>query len=358
MKRQWKNIDNTRRPTLMHQWGRWLLDKDNRAVLLWIGALLGIGFVFLYQMTLDVGFTPQVSLAEGTFVLGKAALIGLLFFSAVYAGVFAPAASLTMLGVDVDKVRYQQGGAGVRGLLRRCLGAQAFGGFFLTSFVLFKVAALPYHFGFGVASGAACLIGAVVAMRSPRLPEERASGFGFSLFVIAFVAAFSFLMFVMIANVRDGVAPLFAALIAWFGLTLVSAILSIVRRKDLLPSAVAALLVLAAILSALGQLQWPFRAIANSVGIAQRGLVTLIVPEASCQQLRRALASVREISCSGDDAGIVRDVDVLNDWGARWLIRVVQNGRGRTLSYDGGGTVISLEDKDSKISNNNKDMEK
>jgi hypothetical protein len=103
-------------------------------------------------------------------------------------------------------------------------------------------------------------------------------------------------------------------------------------------------------LASLGQLRWPFRAIANIVGIAQPGRVTLVVPDKACIQLKSALQGLEEVNCVGVDVGVLKNVEVLNSWGTRWLIRVDNGVNSRTINFDGSGTVIADEKKITKNS--------
>lgn len=341
MNQQWKSIENTRRrPPFRGPW-YWICDKNNRTSLTWLGLLIGIGFIVAYQMTLSTGFTPQVTLAEGAFVLVKAAVIGILLFGAFFAGVYAPAASLRLVEIDVEQLKGTERQNAIGGLMRRSIFAQVFGGFFPAALFLFLHADAPHHFWAAVVSACICTAALIIALSSPRLPVESKWIFYLSILVIGGSALFSLLIFLMICGLKDNPGYLMKAATAWTALTIVSSILSTTRKKELLLSSLAALLLLAFTLAFLEQLQWPFRAIACAVGIAEPRPVTLVVPERICEQMQSALSSVQEVSCDGPNAGTLRDVEVLNSWGSRWLIQLGKGESARTLSFDGNGTVIS-----------------
>lgn len=350
MTKQWKTLQNTQRRAPIGRLISWLLEKENRASAAWLGSLIGIGFVFAYQTTLSVGFTPQVNLTEGALVLGKAALMGLLFFAAMYAGVFAPAASLRLLEIDVDKIAGLERGNVLRGLMRRCLYAQVFGGFYPAALFLFLHAYAPHHLWIAITT-ALISIGALLgALNSSRIPGETRLLFYFSVPVIGSFAFFSLLIFVLVCGLKDDLQSLALAGFSWLALTVVSAILSTVRKKDRLLSIFAALLIFIVLLKSLGQLLWPFRAVAYAVGIAQPGTVTLVLNESSCRQMESAVAGLRDLTCSGANSGVLRDVEVLNSWGSRWLIQISKEETIRVLSFDGSGAMIS-KDRSRKNSN-------
>lgn len=346
MKRAWKSLANTRRPSLIQRWASWFVDKDNRATLAWLGSLLGVGFVFVYQMTLEVGFTPQINLAEGAFVLFKAAITGLLLFGAIYVGVFAPALSLRVFDVDIDKVRGNGGVKAIKGLIRRCFGAQMFGGLFAAAVVLLGAGTQARHFWLGAVFGLGSILVIVLALLAPRLSHETRLEFYSSIFVAVLFSVASFALFLTVVRVEDDVASWGNVALAWAGLMLVSAVLATAQRTAWLSTAIVALAVLVLLLGAFGQLRWPFRAIANMVGIAQAGTVTLVVPESACPGLRAAFEGIEELPCSGDGAGTLHKAEVLNDWGSRWLVKLTRDGRARTVSFDGNGTIIAIDAPD------------
>lgn len=348
MKNQWKTLENSRRISVGPKMLGWIRDKDNRSMLAWLSSLLGIGFVMGYQITLGEGFTPNVNLGEGAFVLGKSAFIGLILFLAMYIGVFAPASSLRLLEIDVDTVKGLPRIETVKAVIRRCVAAQIFGGFFPAAIIFFEDASAPFHLWIGVGYSVLSVAAISVALSSQRLPSESSIYFYFSIFIIGIFALFSLALFVIIANLKDEPESIVLVSFAWLGLTFISGILSIVRRRELVPSGVAAMLLLACVLASLGQLRWPFRAIANVVGIAQPGRVTLVVPDKSCVQVKSALQGIEDVNCVGSGIGVLKNVEVLNSWGTRWLIRIDNGVSSRTISFDGSGTVIVDEKKITK----------
>ncbi len=319
-------------------------------MLAWLSSLLGVVFVMGYQITLGEGFTPNVNLGEGALVLGKSALIGLIFFLALYIGVFAPASSLRLLEIDVERINELPRIETVKAVMRRCISAQIFGGFFPAAIIFFREASASFHLWTGLVYSVFAVVAIIVALSSRRLPNETPFYFYFSILVIGFFALVSLSIFVVVSNMKDEPESLFLVSLAWLGITVISGVLSVARRRELVPSGVVALLLLAYLLASLGQLRWPFRAIANIVGIAQPGRVTLVVPDKACIQLKSALQGLEEVNCAGADVGVLKNVEVLNSWGARWLIRVDNGTDSRTISFEGSGTVIAGEKKITKNS--------
>jgi len=343
MKRPWKTLENTRLASPLSRFAQWFVDNENRGFIGWSGSLIGIAFVIAYQMTLEIGFTPQVSLTEGAFVLGKAALIGLFLFAGTYACIFAPAGSLRFLEIDIDRISGAERQSTILALMRRCLLSQIFGAFFVIALFFYSNGDRAHHFYFATIFSMISVVALAFALRTKRLAGEGEWKFRFTIAVIGALAAISLFFFLAFAGMKDDPLSLVNIFLAWVALALVASIVSISRKKDLLSSCGVALLSMLLIFGILDQLPRPFKTIAAAVGIAQEGDMTVIVPPAVCGQIRSALTNFHDMKCTGDEAGILRGVEVLNSWGARWLIQLRRDGSKRIISFDGSGVVMVKE---------------
>lgn len=343
MRKQWKTLENTRRAPPVSRLARWFITNENRGFIGWFASLIGIAFVIAYQMTLEIGFTPQVSLTEGAFVLGKAALVGVLLLAAIYACIYAPASSLRILEIDIDQFTGPQRKAIIVSLMRRCLAAHVFGASLLLAFVFFSNASREYHFYAATIASLICVGSLVAAFSTRRLGDEGQWKFVFTIGVIGMLAAWSLLLFASLVGIKDDPVSLIHVSLAWSALALISSVVSISRKKDILLSCGVSLLFMMCILAMLGQFPRSLKAIATSVGIAHDGNMTLIVPAGVCGQIRSALSGFDDVQCTGDAAGVLRNVEVLNSWGSRWLIQLRRQGAKRIISFEGNGVVMLKE---------------
>lgn len=92
------------------------------------------------------------------------------------------------------------------------------------------------------------------------------------------------------------------------------------------------------IFSLFGSLDLPFRWIANAVGIAEKSPVGLVVPSETCKMIRAAELKGVLVACHDHEPTLLKSVDVFNEFGSRWLVRL--QGAKDALIISGKDVVV------------------
>jgi hypothetical protein len=82
----------------------------------------------------------------------------------------------------------------------------------------------------------------------------------------------------------------------------------------------------------------PFKATAGVLGIAIPLPVEVVLPPATCPLVRQALTDQSRLSCEGADAGRLKEIQLLNTLGERWVVREL--GADENIVFEGKGAVI------------------
>lgn len=330
----------------------WLIDKDHRASMMWMST--GFGSIMISGYYLWLGFTPAFSLGQASLLIFQAVLVGFaltVYFSQV---ILVAAWAYKLLEISPEEFPVQQRSAAIGMLARRSIAAQ----FFATplAFVL-----LVSPFGqdnpnsvyWGIAFNIALFFGISLTLM-PRMskfgkPESEWAYFR-SIGVIGVSGVFGTGMLYLAYSIApsgqragDGIF-----LLAWIMVTIVSAVLS-THKKGQLPAASAmSFAIFMFLLGFFNVGSMPFRGTAYTIGIAEPGLVTLVLTPATCVQLKQALSDATLLECDGPHAGLLKDVHLMNSLGDRWVLR--EKNSEENIAFEGKGTVVRSGERQSKRS--------
>ncbi|WP_256077733.1 hypothetical protein [Massilia sp. YIM B04103] len=352
MAKKWKTRENTRvkRDDPHMNVLKWLSDKENRATLFSLGSGVGIAFILGYYGTIDGGFTPKASFAEGSIVFVKAAFWGTLFLASFYFGVYSCAWAYRLSGTDIENLKGSTGSQATSSLAARSIAVQAITAATTVGTILYFELPADISRWYCAPYALIALSALLYLIRAPRLDKfgfaESRSQYSLSLFYLAWMCLFSLLIFALITGGDSRVAaPRLDTAIAWGGLAVVASILATMRRTKLLSASFLALCLMLMCFSYLQVPPWPLRAVAYMAGIAEPYPVTLSLPATACQQLKAGLKGTRDIECQSEAYTTIEHVLLDNGWGERWLLRLDKESKG--IQFDGAGVGIYREERPS-----------
>jgi len=324
----------------------WIIDKDNRATLIWLSTLLGGAFIVFYYFSLGDGFTPSISIAQAGLIFIQAAFLGCAIIIAFCLGTFSPAFVYRICGIDIDLFTGKNRILAIRSLAIRSIFAQAIG-----TFITFSIAwylgtnnNLKHIFLAGVIFLTLVLI-AILFHIMPTLTKfgfkEEQSTYRKTIFGLALSAAVSLLFIFTLTHLNstnelsDWQSPAIWILVVLYG-----ALFGTLPRSDWKIAAFGMITLVCFFLFFVNGAEKPLRIIANTIGIAESHRVTLVLPNQSCIQIKQVIRN-DQLECSGPYGGLLTNVDVRSSWGDRWDIRVGDDTE--SIIFDGKGVLIKKE---------------
>lgn len=318
-------------------------DGERRKILSWVAIATGVAFVAGYYLSLDVGFTPSLDLGQATLLFVEAFLVGVLFLVYLGAAMFSPAYVFHFHGAAP--------GAGLarharRQLLLRNLAAQVLG---VALFLLGAIVAHDWTIApqwrpdFYLASFAADACIVILAFCRPLKAggfAESRGDYAVSILLAMLFAALSFFIVWTMSDGRGSAAPgeRWMLYLAWLLAAFFSALFSATPIKRLGMAVPIALSLLFIVFAGLNSGGMPVRVIASAIGIAEKDMVTLVLPPQTCESVSQAMSTDHALDCDDRSGGVLRDVWLRNQLGDRWILQEERNSR--SIVFDGRGVTV------------------
>lgn len=335
-----------KRPTFFSSLTSWIFEKDQRSTIIWSGVACGSFLIGGYYLWL--GFTPTFNLAQAPLLLMQAFIIGILLTFYFAAILFFPAWGYRILDIEVENFKSEHRQAVVSALSRRSITAQIF----TASLVFLLITPSPFSAPdplpvyWGIALNL-LIYSSVFLIFMPRTSEyglhEKTTTYVLTIIVLGFFGLISLTMlFFTYELAPDGKKTEdWSFFLGWLLVTVISAALGTLRRKDWKLGILIGLTTFLLLLKQFNAILMPFQATAAAIGIKEPRPVTLIFPSfpsTTCTQVRRALDNPKKLTCEGNDAGILKEVHLLNTLGDRWVLRETEDSE--NIVFDGKGVVV------------------
>lgn len=286
----------------------------------------------------------NIHLGQASFLLVQAFVVGTTFVGCISLGIFAPAFAYRIVSIDIEAIQNKKTGA-AKALMKRSVVAQIF--------MLSAVSAIFFYpkenslIGglIWVASIDICVLSAFAQLFQKRLDQfgfkETERDYWLSIGVSGVLGSLSFFFLWLL---HSSASPEkrgddWVLFVVWFMIVLYSAIFSVQQKSNHGPMAVVIVGLLSIVLNFFNVLSWPFNNTAYKIGIAEPRPVTLVLPKETCFLLKGALPkSSTKLTCEGEDAGVLSNVNLLNSLGNRWVISTSKNSG--NIVFDGKGVVV------------------
>ncbi|MEM4988470.1 hypothetical protein V8G57_13820 [Collimonas sp. H4R21] len=336
----------------VHTAMQWLLDKDKRSTVVWSSAAYGSTIIAVYYLWL--GFTPAFNLGQASLLLLQAFVVGVAFTFYFSTAIFFPAWAYSLLGIEIDDLKAESRKGAISALARRSIAAQVFG----TSAAFLIFAPLPfnppnplpiYWAIYWAIAAVLVVFSAIFLVFMPRLSEFNKAETGWSylssVMVLGFLGMFGSLLLYVLYDLapKNHKAEDWFFFLAWVMVTVVSAGIGTSRKNEWLVKILIPLFVFAYLLQGFNVLILPFKGTASAIGIAEPRPVTLIFPPSSCSQMKLALDDPEKLTCDGLNAGVLRDVNLLNTLGDRWVLRYGDSEE--NITFEGKGVIVKRQPK-------------
>lgn len=310
----------------------------------WSKYVSPIGILVLVLYYLSIGFTPDITVAQGAIVAAQAGITGALLTWGV-ACIFSAPGWIYILAINPHSLPIKSRRKTLKALVRRSMLAQA------STFAVFLAWAYwPTHKGYEhslIGPFFALLsIPAIVALIESPLAItsegiEHRGVFCATLLGGVVAAAFSLLIvWLFQSNATQSLSnePRFIA--ALFILVCLSPIHLVFSVSEGIAHLITAAIILFEVVIILGVQTAPTSMIAREVGVAEPEPVMLAMPAALCRMVTSSAKNIGS-SCgtSNDGPGLVGPAQVLNSLGSRWLVRDLKSNV--TFNIPGKDIVIA-----------------
>ncbi len=324
----------------------WIVDKDQRTTVVWSGAAYGSLMIGGYYLWL--GFTPTFNLGQAPLLLMQAFIIGVLLTFYFATVIFFPAWTYRLLGIEIENFRNEYRQKAIFSLSRRSVTAQIFAA--SLAFVLLTPSPLsapdPLPMYWGIALNLLIFSGVFLIFMS-RTSEygihETTTSYLLTICTLGFfgLIGLTMLFFAYELAPEGKKAGEWSFFLGWLLVTIISAALGTMRKKEWKLGLTIGLTTLLFLLRQFNVILMPFQATAAAIGISEPRPVTLVLPSlpsTTCIQVRRALDDPQKLTCEGNQAGVLKEVHLLNTLGDRWVLRETQESE--NIVFDGKGTVV------------------
>jgi hypothetical protein len=291
-----------------------------------VASAFGVICLTVYFSTLR--FTPDISFAQGAFVAVQAGLIGALLIAVLIISLSVPAWVYYMLGIrPTALVSLRRRREAIHNLVTRFLCTQA-----LTISTMALLAYFPQR---GQLQGAGCLgvsvIGfiwsAIFLVSCRRVWGVDALESRWTFFVSVVLGIFTAVSSLITLNLLWASSPGPHSQF-WFMVTVLVVVILGGAQVAIGPQVGAQLIIGVMLILEICLLLGPPvpRFIANEVGISEKRPVDLLVGSEMCNTIRAAVGSPK-LRCGEEGPSLVKDVEVLNSLGNRWVIRIAESER-------------------------------
>lgn len=292
-----------------------------------VASAFGIICLTVYFSTLK--FTPDISFAQGALVAVQAGLIGAFIIGVLIVSLSAPALVYYMLGIrPAELVSISRRREAIHNLVTRFLCTQA-----LTISALAVLAYFPQR---DQLQGAACLGVAVIGFiwsaiflascRRVWGVEALESRWTFFVSVVLgmFTTVSSLLTLDLLWASSPGPHSEFWLLLTVLVVVILGGAQVAIGLQDVGAQLIIGFMLILEICLLLGP---PVpRFIANEVGIAEKRPVDLLVGSEMCNTIR-SFVNLPKFRCEEKGPSLVKNVEVLNSLGNRWVIRIPASGK-------------------------------
>jgi hypothetical protein len=301
---------------------------------------IGILVLAIYYFKINV--TPDISIVQGAFVAVQAGIIAAILIGLFIIVFSAPAWIYHMLDVRPHLLPFKSRKTAIKVVLRRSLLTQltAFGA--ATAYAYWPTQALTSQSFIGPAGALVTLAAGTLLAQSPRTVTstgmESRSTFWATILCSALSALYSILLVWLLQKSGDA-SPgqgfrFFATLAA---LTVLTPMHLAFGPHEVKAHLATASVVLLEVVFILGSPSVPVSMVAGVIGIAERGPVSLVVPDSLCRGFAAAGAFALK-GCGQGSATLIGPVRVLNSLGSRWLI--LDPKTQKTFSIPGKDVIV------------------
>lgn len=323
---------------------QWVTDKEKRATSVWMGSIVGATFIILYYFYLGDGFTPSVNLAQASLILIKAFILGTLMVIGFSMGMFSPALTYRICKIEISQLNKENRIKAIKALFIRLIVAQGLVASLAISIYPFMIGEIN-HFDWPItlASAAFCAIFSFSIYKLPNLSQfghkESKKDFIFTISIATLLSLFSLIFIVLLIYGRQKNASAWEILMAWIIIVFYSGLLSVIPKDK---SAAINAIILAIVIDILYMFDIAepcVKAIAYSIGIAEKNPVTLVLPKETCLSIQKAIKKPHSLQCdNSENSGVLQQVLLRSSWGDRWNIRTDE--KSESIIFDGKGVVV------------------
>jgi MFS family permease len=321
-----------------------IFDAEKRNGLTWACTLTGGMFIAGYYFSLGAGFTPTINLGQASLLVFLSFFIGTVLVFASCVSIFAPTFAYRLLEVNIDNFPQDQKFSARRALIIRSFAAQCFliSTFFGATTYAYddpKNNCLGLFAAIVISLISVGILASYTKLTKYDLKEPHQKYWGSILLIMLF--SFSALLNLFMLLPDKSKINTWEVLTGWLFVALFSAILSVFEKKQKLLAVSITLLAFFWVLNFLGMGSIMFKVTAYAIGIAENRPVTLVFPHTSCTEIRRVLHPTTQMTCDGEQAGVLHEVNLLNSLGERWVIR--EPNSLSNIIFNGNNVVIKKD---------------
>lgn len=318
--------------------------------LTWLNtAIITVGslFILMYYLSLEVAFLPIFDPIQVSFLFFTAFFWGLLSIGIYSTGLLFPAIIYEAMGISIKTIPKER--------LRKAKFI-LFSRNFIIQIVSIFGATLVYNFNISTWSILTWLgfiigisISIIVFFKAKQIlinqisikydKSESNSVFWGSLIGIS-ISAFTSVGILLIINKLEIITTIgWKIPVIWIGISVISSILSVYQNIN--KKIIVLITLFFMIILLIGQGSFIFKNIAYRIGIAEPYPVTLVFPNSTCNAIRPILSPTTQMTCEGKEAGILKNVQLLNELGERWLIiDPEKTDKTNYVSFEGKDVVV------------------